>query len=191
MTASVPATAHQPPLGCTPTNTATRGPSATVTATVTATPSGGATPTATILATPTATPTITPIVGNTPTATVTPTQGGGGLSWRLDGATVTQVSVPSGGMGYAPGMLSLVDSQNRFCEEATLRPTLRVEVGNRPIVGVFDMNTKGNVGIANIPALPDGTQPETYDLSVETRLTCMAGDQLTKILFSNAIKYEP
>ena len=178
-------------MGATPTSTATGGatptrtPTRTTAATATATRSGGATATATTtgLTTPTPTPSITPTpVGATPT--VTPTSGGG-LSWSLNGSSVANITIPQGGMSYPPGMLDLIDGQNRFCTTAGIFPVLTIDTTNNPPIGVFPMNTTGRVGIGNIPGVP---QPGTYDVLIQTRVPCSASQPMT-LRFSGAITY--
>ena len=168
----------------TPTNTSTRA--ATATGTVTRTGLVTPTATATGLGTPTMTPTITPMPGAvTPTATPTLTATSG-LSWRLNGTPTPNITIPQAGMSYPPGMLNLVDGQNRFCTASGKQPVLTVNTNNgaQPI-GVFPNNTIGQVGIANIPM----GQPGTYEVRVQTHVPCTASVPTTLPPFSGAITY--
>jgi hypothetical protein len=198
------------PIG--PTNTATRSRTPTASATVTRT--GGATATATVTGggTPTGTPTITPTppgptptntpvpatatmtpvrptptdtpVGVTATATATP-GGGGGLSWNLDGSSLTSVSIPLGGKSYPPMNLVLVDSQSRFCSEAGKQPVLSVMPGTNKFIG-YSLTDAGHLKIANIPA---ADLAGTYSVNIQTHVPC--DGPVTNLPFSGAIKYGP
>lgn len=163
--------------GPVPTSTRTGGATPTPTpsagATRSATPTGGSSPTATATVTGAHTPTATPI-------------GGGGLSFTLHGQMVATVMVPLGGMSYPSGHLVLDDGQARFCTVAGKHPVLTIDTPTHPIVGVFDGNTTGEVGIANIPAAP---QAGTYDLLIQTFVPCSASAPTT-LRMPGAVTYQ-
>jgi hypothetical protein len=162
----------------TPTNTATRAATATVTrtgqATRTPTPTGRVTPTGTI----TTTPTISP----TPSATPA---GGSQFSWRLNGSTVSTITVRPSGDDFPD--LFLVDSQNRFCDQGGLRPNITVNITGDNILGV-DMVNSGQAKIVHIPG-PGQETMDPVDVSVFTPVGCNAGTQRT-FPFPRAIIYK-
>jgi hypothetical protein len=102
----------------------------------------------------------------------------------LNGTPTANITIPQAGMSYQPGMLYLVDGQNRFCTMDGKRPVLTVQPSNG-VIGVFGDNTTGQVGISNIPM----GQPGTHAVTVQTFVPCSAAAPTMLPPFSGAITY--
>jgi hypothetical protein len=142
-------------------------PTPVPTTTPTSSPTGSPTPTS-IVSVPTASPTPTP-TDPPPTTTATATPNGGGvLTWLVDGTPIASpLDVPTTGATYpVTGTVVLVDSGMRFCVDGSgPPPILSIDEGQQTrLLGTYAVASTSQIGVANIPPTAAGT----YDLLVQT-----------------------